>query len=116
LEEKAAEHEDTVVGRESAGTVSWYLYMVRTRQNALYTGITTDVERRLQEHRACPVRGARYLRGKGPLELVFSACAGTRGEALRLEYRVKQLPRSQKDALVAGTLSLEGCRSCCGAG
>lgn len=85
--------------------VNWFVYLVRCRDNSLYTGIATDVQRRLQEHAGAP-RGARYLRGKGPLELVFHAEAGDRSRASRLEARIKQLPRAQKLRLVAGELNL----------
>ncbi|TMQ51857.1 MAG: GIY-YIG nuclease family protein, partial [Candidatus Eisenbacteria bacterium] len=47
----------------------WHVYIVRTRDGTLYTGITIDVERRLAEHRADGGRGARYLRGRQPLEI-----------------------------------------------
>ncbi|QDY40805.1 GIY-YIG nuclease family protein [Candidatus Pantoea soli] len=77
----------------------WQLYMLQTAAGMLYTGITTDVNRRLQQHQQG--RGARALRGKGPLTLVFYCDAGDRAAASRLEYRVKQLSRAQKLLLVA---------------
>jgi putative endonuclease len=80
--------------------------MVRTARGALYTGITTDVKRRFEEHQAGAPRGARSLRGKGPLELVFSADAGDRSRASKLEWQIKQWPRSRKEALARGELSL----------
>lgn len=84
----------------------WQLYIVRTAKGSLYTGITTDVLRRFAEHQSG--RGARALRGKGPLDLVFHCEAGDRASASRLEYQVKQLTRQQKLLLVAGQpLSLE---------
>ena len=83
----------------------WYLYLLRSGRGHLYTGITVDVDRRLREH-SQGRRGARSLRGKGPLTLVFSQRAGDRGRASRLEAAVKKLPRPAKEALVAGRLSL----------
>ena len=77
----------------------WQLYMLQTAAGMLYTGITTDVNRRLQQHQQG--RGARALRGKGPLTLVFHCAAGDRAAASRLEYQVKQLSRAQKLLLVA---------------
>jgi putative endonuclease len=77
----------------------WQLYMLQTAAGQLYTGITTDVNRRLQQHQQG--RGARSLRGKGPLTLVFHCDAGDRSAASRLEYQVKQLSRTQKLQLVA---------------
>ncbi|MFV9668983.1 GIY-YIG nuclease family protein [Pantoea sp. ARC607] len=78
----------------------WQLYIVRTAKGSLYTGITTDVARRVAQHQSG--RGARALRGKGPLELMFHCEAGDRASASRLEYQVKQLTRQQKLQLVAG--------------
>ncbi len=72
--------------------------------NALYTGITTDVERRFVQHQTG--KGAKALRGKGELTLAFFAAAGERSQALRLEYRVKQLTKRQKERLVAGEILL----------
>jgi putative endonuclease len=85
---------------------NWFVYMVRTARGALYTGITTDVERRFQEHQAGTLKGARSLRGKGPLELAFSASAGDRSRASKLEWQIKQWPRPRKEALARGELSL----------
>lgn len=76
----------------------WYLYILRTITGALYTGITTDVSRRLNQHQTG--KGAKALRGKGELTLVFHCLAGDRSSALKLEYRIKQLSKSQKERLV----------------
>ena len=61
--------------------------------------------RRLQEHET-GIRGAKYLRGRSPLELVFEQAAGDRAAAQRLEHRVKRLSRTEKEALIGGDLSL----------
>jgi len=74
------------------------VYFIRARGGVLYTGITTDLERRLRAHRAG--RGAKCLRGRGALRLVFSRKLGDRGLALRVERRLKRLPKSEKEALV----------------
>ncbi|MBE03390.1 GIY-YIG nuclease family protein [Marinobacter lutaoensis] len=84
----------------------WHLYLVRTATGALYTGISTDVERRFAEHQAGAPRGARSLRGKGPLALVFQAPVGDRRQASRVEWRVKRWPRPRKEALVRGEIRL----------
>lgn len=78
--------------------ITWWLYMIRCADQSLYTGITTDVNRRLKAHREG--RGARYLRGRGPLRLALQERIGDRSAALKLEARVKKLPRSQKEALL----------------
>lgn len=78
---------------------SWRLYIVRTAAGSLYTGISNNVARRFQQHQQGT--GAKALRGKGPLELLFSCEAGDRAMASRLEYQVKQLTRQEKLRLVA---------------
>ncbi|AZV32037.1 GIY-YIG nuclease family protein [Cobetia sp. ICG0124] len=82
------------------------MYVLETAQGRLYTGISTDVTRRLSEH-AGGKRGARALRGKGPLTLCYQQAVGDRSRALKLEYRVKQLSVSAKRRLIAGELTLE---------
>ncbi|MBJ3815328.1 GIY-YIG nuclease family protein [Shimwellia pseudoproteus] len=83
----------------------WFLYMIRSPDNALYTGITTDVPRRVKQHQSG--KGAKALRGKTNLLLVFSTEVGDHGRALRLEYRMKQLKKSQKEQLVSGEVAFE---------
>jgi putative endonuclease len=82
----------------------WYLYLVRCRDGSLYTGISTDVPRRFAAHQAN--RGARRLRGRGPLELVYTHPLGGHGLALRVEHRVKRLSRAAKERLVRGEVAL----------
>lgn len=77
----------------------WSLYVVRCADESLYTGITTDVSRRLREHQA-GTRGARYLRGRAPLTLEFSVAVGNRGAASRAENSVKRLSKSEKERLL----------------
>lgn len=87
---------------------NWYLYLVRTASGSLYTGIATDVERRFAEHQAGAPKGARSLRGKGPLTLEFQVPAGDRSRASRLEWQVKRWPKTRKEALIRGAVRLEG--------
>lgn len=84
----------------------WHLYLIRCRDGSLYTGITTDVDRRLTDHQSN--RGARRLRGRGPLQLVFRRAVGDHGAALRLEHRVKRLSRAAKERLIRGEGDLMG--------
>jgi len=77
---------------------TWSVYLLRCADGSLYTGIATDVSRRLAEH-AEGDRGAKYLRGRGPLELVFHQKIGDRSLALRVEHRVKQFPKAYKEDL-----------------
>lgn len=74
------------------------VYLVRCRDGSLYTGIATNVSRRLSEH-AEGKKGAKYLRGKGPLQLVYQREIGDRSLATRIEHRIKQLPATEKQDL-----------------
>ena len=76
----------------------WYLYILRCGDGSLYSGITTDVQRRLAEHRSG--KGAKYTRGRGPLTLVYQEECGTHSDALKRELAVKALTRSEKEALI----------------
>lgn len=79
--------------------------MLRCGDGSLYTGIAIDVAKRIAEHKD-GARGAKYLRGRAPLKLVFEVVVGDRALASRAEFRVKRLNRVQKEALVAGSLLL----------
>jgi putative endonuclease len=80
--------------------LSWTLYIVRCRDGSLYTGITNDLERRLERHDAGTA--ARYTRGRGPVKLVYREACADRSAASRREAAVKRLTRGQKRALVEG--------------
>ncbi|OHV12308.1 GIY-YIG nuclease family protein [Kushneria phosphatilytica] len=82
----------------------WWLYIIEMADGRLYTGITTDVERRLTEHRAGGRRGARALRGKGPLILRYSRRVGAHSDALRLEAAIKRWSAARKRALCQSAL------------
>ncbi len=72
--------------------------MLRCGDGSLYTGIATDVQRRIGEHKLGK-RGAKYLRGRGPLELVYQRAVGNRSVATRVELGIKQLPKTEKENL-----------------
>jgi len=72
----------------------WYLYILRCRDGTLYTGIARDVLARLALHESG--RGARYTRGRGPFELCAKRQCRSKGDALRLEYAIKRLSRTDK--------------------
>ncbi|MED5462722.1 MAG: GIY-YIG nuclease family protein [Pseudomonadota bacterium] len=74
---------------------AYSIYLVRCCDGSLYTGIATDVARRLKEHEASS-RGAKFLRGKGPLTLVYTREIGDRSAATKVENAIKRLPRHQK--------------------
>ncbi len=78
----------------------WHLYVLRCGDGSYYTGVTTDIERRVREHREG--RASRYTRTHQPVELIHREECGTRSQALSRECAVKSLSRSKKDDLVAG--------------
>lgn len=77
---------------------TWYLYILRCADGTLYTGITPDVEKRLEAHRSG--KGAKYTRGRGPLELVYRETCGDHSAALKRELEMKKLPRERKLRLI----------------
>lgn len=77
---------------------TWKLYILRCGDGSLYTGITTDVQKRLAAHRSG--KGAKYTRGRGPLELVYSEECGSHSDALRRELEIKRLTREEKEILI----------------
>ncbi len=83
-----------------AETAEWSLYMVRCRDGSLYTGISSEVPRRFAEHQEMGKKGAKYLRGKGPLELVFCKKVGNKALALKTEYKLKRLSKSKKESII----------------
>ena len=83
----------------------WVVYLIRNRHNALYCGVTNNLERRFEQHQTG--KGAKALKGKGPLRLVWSFDVGSKSEALKTEYAIKQLPKSRKEKLVSLKLIIE---------
>ena len=75
-----------------------YVYVLACADGSLYTGYTTDVERRVAEHNAG--KGAKYTRGRTPVEVVHVESFGTKSAAMSREYEIKQLSRSRKERLV----------------
>ena len=80
--------------------------MIRCRNGRLYTGITTDVERRFEEHESGDKKGSKYLRGKTPLKLVMKKRIGSRSLALKIEAKVKKLSKVKKEMLVDGKINV----------
>ena len=85
----------------------WSVYLVRCANGALYTGITTDIDRRLAEHGQASGRGAKFLRGKGPLRLVLKQELESKGLALSVERRIKKLSKARKEALIDQDRSIQ---------
>lgn len=75
-------------------TSPWHLYVVRCGDGTLYAGIALDVQARVRAH--AEGRGARYTKGRGPIQLVHQELAGTKSQALKAELAFKALPRAKK--------------------
>ncbi|MFP5403436.1 MAG: GIY-YIG nuclease family protein [Gammaproteobacteria bacterium] len=86
---------------------AWWVYLLRCADGTLYTGITTDVARRVAEHNG-DGPGARYTRGRRPVVLAYAEPAGSRAEAARREAAIKRLDRARKLALCARALAIPG--------
>ena len=77
----------------------YYLYILRCRDKTLYTGITTDLKRRVAEHNG-EKKGAKYTRARRPVKLVFSKKFKSRSSAAKEEYRIKRMTRAEKIKLI----------------
>ncbi len=73
----------------------WYVYILKCNDQTLYTGITTDLERRLEEHNTSS-RGAKYTRSRRPVEIVYSSKFPHKSAAQKEEYRIKKLNKAEK--------------------
>lgn len=80
--------------------MSFSLYIVECADGTYYTGIATDVQRRILEHNGAKPKGARYTSARRPVALVYEAAFATRSEASKEEARIKRLTREQKQALI----------------
>lgn len=78
----------------------WFVYIILTRKNRLYTGITVDVERRFQEHSGEKSRGAKFFRSDKAEKIVYVETCKDRSEASKREAEIKKLTRLQKDQLI----------------
>lgn len=76
----------------------WYVYILRLEDDSLYTGITTDLERRIEEHRGG--NGSKYVRSRLPCSYVYTEECGSRSEALKREAEIKSWSKSRKEELV----------------
>jgi putative endonuclease len=78
----------------------WTVYILQCADDSLYTGITTDLTRRMNEHET-GIKGARYTNGRGPFQLMYQAHCGDRAEASKLEISIKALSRAKKLTLIS---------------
>ena len=79
--------------------MNWQIYIILCSDNSLYTGITTDIERRLRQHESG--RGAKYFRGRQPMELVYLENSHSRSSASKREAEIKRMTRADKCLLVS---------------
>jgi putative endonuclease len=87
--------------------MAYSLYIVACADGTYYTGIATDVQRRIQEHNGSKPKGARYTSARRPVELVYEAAFATRSEASKEEARIKSLTRQQKQDLIDGARTMK---------
>lgn len=85
--------------------MTWTVYILQCADDSLYTGITTDLARRVDEHET-GVKGARYTNGRGPFQLMYQAHCKNRAEASKLETSIKALSRTRKLALISQQTNL----------
>lgn len=91
--------DDTIANRNEQAS-SWYVYILRCADDSLYTGITTDLERRVVEHNRGRA-GAKYTRSRRPVEIAYFEAAHDRSQALKREYQIKSLSLKGKLSLIA---------------
>jgi putative endonuclease len=83
--------------------MNWHVYIILCTDNSLYTGITNDIERRMLQHAAS--KGAKYFRGRKPVQLVYVENGHNRSSASRREAAIKQLKRPDKEVLIASAMN-----------
>ena len=82
-------------------TPQWYVYLMRCADNSLYTGVTTDPQRRVREHNGeLKGKGAKYTRTRRPVALVVAIPLHSKVAVYQAEYAIKRLPKSEKEAIV----------------
>lgn len=81
-------------------TTPWYVYFLRCKDNSLYAGITTDLNRRVDEHNQNNSKGAKYTRVRRPVVLVYHESATSRSYASQREHQLKKLSKKAKEQLV----------------
>ena len=79
--------------------MNYFVYLLRCSDNTLYTGITTDIEKRIEEHNSSP-KGAKYTRGRRPVTLIYSEGCENRSEASKRESAIKKMTKRQKEELI----------------
>lgn len=78
----------------------WFVYIIKCADETLYTGITTDIQRRLSEHNSSE-KWAKYTKMRRPVEMVFSQVCDDKSQASKLEYKIKKYTKQQKLTIIA---------------
>jgi len=81
----------------------WFVYMVRCADDSLYTGIATDIERRVGEHNSTGNLAAKYTRARQPVKLVYNEILVSRSEASKREYAIKKMTKAAKERMITST-------------
>ena len=89
----------SVITPQDFHTNTWFIYIVECSDNSYYTGVTTDIKRRLHEHNNT-AKGAKYTRCRRPVALVYQEETDSRQNACKREYAIKKLQPAQKKTLV----------------
>ncbi|VAW51358.1 hypothetical protein MNBD_GAMMA06-945 [hydrothermal vent metagenome] len=79
---------------------SWFVYVLRCADNSLYTGITLNIDKRLDEHNGIEKNGAKYTHSRRPVELAYLEATTSRSSACKREHAIKNLKKSEKEILV----------------
>ena len=83
-----------------AETKQWFVYILRCADDSLYTGITLDINKRLDQHNGIDKNGAKYTQARRPVTLVYQECSISRSEACKREYAIKNLSKQKKERLI----------------
>ncbi len=81
-------------------TKLWFIYILRCADNSLYTGITLDVDKRLDQHNGIDKNGAKYTKARRPVQLVYQETSASRSEACKREHAIKSLSKPEKESLI----------------
>lgn len=79
---------------------SWFVYILRCADNTLYTGITTNVDKRIKQHNGVNKNGAKYTQHRRPVQLVYQESSDSRSNASKRECSIKLLKKTQKESLI----------------
>ncbi len=90
------------MSEDGSGKSTWMVYIAQASDGTFYTGITTNVERRMHEHNQVDSKSAKYLRTRRPVKLVYSEETSSQGGAMKRERAIKKLTRERKEQLISG--------------